>query len=474
MKRPDVEPSKPIRVRDDRHAASQGGLSLHPPHYGIALADRPARENRTGIPDGLKHDVEALSGIDLSDVRVHRDSPLPRSIRARAYAQSPDIHLGHGQERHLGHELWHVVQQRQGRVTPTRHCRGMAINTDPALEHEADVMGARATATLAHVPGAAAPAKTSQGASAVLQGYFELDLEDEYEFWHVADDKSLAVLDEDESHQLYAKKGKAATANAALNAVGSGIELIETNTRKDFGFPRMLHKIEARNPENGTRGDAMAIWADCGRTNAIVVGGLAREAVYRDPRSGEETRAGGDPEVMKTAIMKAWLDVATRTAIYSIMGDLWGDMVSAMLLEDDEDADQDAVAEAYWTYYNGLDAAERDPIDALLGINRYAIPEVGQGYTMSSGGDPVPDMEDHTWNFHWGGVVMTSDDGVDKVVLENYAVGDADAQNERWNFALYGTAKDDQTFHERHKATHLHGLTPTTMVIAKRRPPDDE
>ena len=32
------------------------------------------RENNTGMPDNLKAGVESLSGIDMSDVRVHYNS----------------------------------------------------------------------------------------------------------------------------------------------------------------------------------------------------------------------------------------------------------------------------------------------------------------------------------------------------------------------------------------------------------------
>jgi len=41
----------------------------------------------------------------------------------------------------LGHELAHLVQQRQGRVRPGRAKAGVAFNDDPALESEADRLG---------------------------------------------------------------------------------------------------------------------------------------------------------------------------------------------------------------------------------------------------------------------------------------------------------------------------------------------
>lgn len=113
-------------------------------------ATAPAREpNKTGMPDALKSGIEALSGMDMSDVRVHRNSSQPAQLNALAFAQGNDVHLGPGQEQHLPHEAWHVVQQRQGRVAPTVQMAGVAVNDDAGLEQEADVMGAKALQTKA-------------------------------------------------------------------------------------------------------------------------------------------------------------------------------------------------------------------------------------------------------------------------------------------------------------------------------------
>ncbi|MFT5779241.1 MAG: hypothetical protein ACI837_002198, partial [Crocinitomicaceae bacterium] len=101
--------------------------------------------NNTGLPDNLKTGMENLSGMSLDDVKVHRNSNKPAQLQAHAYAQGADIHLGAGQEKHLPHEAWHVVQQKQGRVKPTKQMKGKVnINDDAGLEKEADVMGAKA------------------------------------------------------------------------------------------------------------------------------------------------------------------------------------------------------------------------------------------------------------------------------------------------------------------------------------------
>ncbi|MDY6983376.1 MAG: DUF4157 domain-containing protein, partial [Pseudomonadota bacterium] len=108
-------------------------------------AAAPRQANNTGMPDNLKSGIENLSGYSMDDVKVHRNSDKPAGLGALAYAQGSDIHLAPGQEQHLPHEAWHVVQQRQGRVQPTMQMAGgVPVNDDTGLEHEADVMGAKA------------------------------------------------------------------------------------------------------------------------------------------------------------------------------------------------------------------------------------------------------------------------------------------------------------------------------------------
>ena len=102
-----------------------------------------ATPNQTGLPDNLKAGIENLSGYSLDDVQVHYNSPKPAQLQALAYTQGTEIHVAPGQETHLPHEAWHVVQQMQGRVKPTWQAQEVAINDDTILEHEADVMGKR-------------------------------------------------------------------------------------------------------------------------------------------------------------------------------------------------------------------------------------------------------------------------------------------------------------------------------------------
>ncbi|KEA50511.1 hypothetical protein DT73_22525 [Mangrovibacter sp. MFB070] len=132
-----------------RQAVSQAAVPQRKENQAAALEDNRVetvqrQANQTGLPDNLKSGMENISGMSLDHVRVHYNSAKPAAVQAHAYAQGSDIHLASGQEKHLPHELGHVVQQAQGRVAPTTSVAGMAVNDNPALEHEADVMGAKA------------------------------------------------------------------------------------------------------------------------------------------------------------------------------------------------------------------------------------------------------------------------------------------------------------------------------------------
>ncbi|WP_303319024.1 DUF4157 domain-containing protein [Flavivirga abyssicola] len=142
------------------------------------------KDNKTGLPNNLKTGMENLSGMSLDDVKVHRNSDKPAQLQAHAYAQGTDIHLGPGQEKHLPHEAWHVVQQKQGRVRPTIQMKGkISINNDTSLEREADIMGAKAMNTIAitpiHLEAEALVSETStpfqhSNQEGVIQGQFVL------------------------------------------------------------------------------------------------------------------------------------------------------------------------------------------------------------------------------------------------------------------------------------------------------------
>lgn len=130
-----IAKSSPQAARDLRLQESENSHSEHPVQK---------KENNHGLPDKLKSGIESLSGYPMDDVTVHYHSDKPAQVQAHAFARGTAIHLAPGQEKHLPHEAWHIVQQKEGSVKPTRQIDGVPVNDDARLEREADRMGARA------------------------------------------------------------------------------------------------------------------------------------------------------------------------------------------------------------------------------------------------------------------------------------------------------------------------------------------
>jgi hypothetical protein len=136
--------SEPMQRMDDEEPL-QGKFEIESEPAQLEATSEAPRPNNTGLPDNLKAGIENLSGMSMDHVKVHYNSDKPAQLQAHAYAQGSEIHVAPGQEKHLPHEAWHVVQQAQGRVRPTMQMKGdMQVNDDTGLEAEADLMGSNA------------------------------------------------------------------------------------------------------------------------------------------------------------------------------------------------------------------------------------------------------------------------------------------------------------------------------------------
>ena len=162
------------------------------------------RENKTGLPDRLKDGAERISGLDLSDIRVSFNSPAPAQLKAKAFARGDEIHLAPGAERHLPHELWHSVQQRQGRVRAERSVAGVPVNDSTALEQEADRMGRLAmTAPMAGGGGAISGGASGEVAQLVGEDKFvisKLDPKDKDDAHKIRPSQHQMNLEERHKH----------------------------------------------------------------------------------------------------------------------------------------------------------------------------------------------------------------------------------------------------------------------------------
>jgi hypothetical protein len=122
---------------------------------GVEAFRVPLRQKSGGLPlpTEVRAKMEAAFSTDFSDVRVHIGQEAA-SLGAIAYTWGSNIHFAPGQynphtlqgQKLLGHELWHVVQQKSGRVK-NPFGGGVAVVQDHALEAEADRMGIKAALT---------------------------------------------------------------------------------------------------------------------------------------------------------------------------------------------------------------------------------------------------------------------------------------------------------------------------------------
>jgi hypothetical protein len=467
----------------------------------------------------------AFGRHDISNVQAHvggQAATATSAMGAEAYASGSQVAFQSSPSLHLAaHEAAHVVQQRAG-----VSLSGGVGQVGDSYENHADsvadsvVRGDSAESLLDTMAGGSSSQSGVQQKS--VQCFTKLsNTEQRTQGWNagkgirLSDDGKMAVGQDSKygSQQLWAESSMIPAASAALKAAESVIRLEPDGNSiqgpaPDGSGTKSLTKVAPKNVMTGTDGDAMTIWADCGRSAGDVMGagkgtgGGDRTAEYND-RSGaqQHTKTSGGPNRMKWEVMNEhfshlftradWNELNRMNTIYS---QAVQDVIAAMNARKAAEAAGDAAAEKaaekaeetgrqrmgaaeyymeqiYMKNYDAMSAKDKDDFDKKAEINRYAQPEVGQAYTISTGGDAKAGQEKNTWNYHWGGVAMRT--GGDSVVLENYAVGVPDAKNSNWKYQMYGPpSKKGQTFHEQHRDDHAqHGESPTTLVAEERKTP---
>ncbi len=119
-------------------------------NHPYQLNNAPSGNNK--IPEEVQSKMENVFQADFSEVNIQQNSEEAKNMGAYAFTKGNEIHFAAGQynpeseegQELLGHELSHVVQQRDGDVKPTTQEEGMPVNEDATLEKEADDMGKKA------------------------------------------------------------------------------------------------------------------------------------------------------------------------------------------------------------------------------------------------------------------------------------------------------------------------------------------
>jgi hypothetical protein len=464
-----------MQSKSGPHSAEDLPVDANAETSAVAQRIETSEPNRTGLPDQLKRGVENLSGVALDDVQVHYNSSKPAQLNALAYAQGPDIHVGPGQEKHLPHEAWHVAQQKQGRVRPTMQMKaGIPVNDDSNLEHDADLMGAKAlqtkTGDLEESP-PEKPAPSSSHAPAQLfraLGTDDYELQGENEDSHffttqskepevrrsgkgnysiahkiersnekqnlkVSDDGTMAINDTAaEAKEFYAADSVFDRSKDKLEAAESQIKLVKSGGLSLAAEGKTLSKITpepaAEEQEEKAGEFASLVSHICIEMASGVMGnqdGYQHEAVFQSSRkrrkqttvaniSSQGTR--GDKKIDRLA-------AALGTAGSGITHEQMREQMHSGGPEPD-------LPGRDYGQKSGL--GQLDQTERGLGINRYAQPEIGEGFaTFSVAGHKTknidyatggPEIErlSNVWGYHFAGVVAKSDDKKDAITLENY------------------------------------------------------
>lgn len=398
------------------------------------------KKNNTGLPEKLKTGVEHLSGYAMDDVKVHYNSSKPAQLNAHAYAQGTEIHLASGQEKHLPHEAWHVVQQKQGRVRPTKQMkRKVEINDDVKLEKEADVMGAKA---LSFNFRSNSQKKTSQFKTKTVQLYTASNGD------KVSQNQLLLVINPLEA---YASPEKFATANT----LNGQVQFIQG---KDAPAPYAhLKKIIPVATENSTLAVDTSDYNIADQKDGI------KEQAEQNYYPTEEAITFDIMDAMvayydtpeKENELMAFFGTTDYEAIEPIIGQLAETIVS--LLPAFGNYNESGVNTSIDQYMenqviNNDRALMPSDCGALANIitgndNATETPEIVAGNTYMKTQN-LENRENAEWDHHFAAIIMV--DGNDHITMENAGAKKSEKFNKAqfdktWTFQMYGP-EEGQSF----------------------------
>jgi len=504
---------------DDKRASTSTQLKVQ---SMISSSDNEVAQqkvNKTGLPNKLKDGVENLSGYSMDDVKVHYNSSKPAQLSAHAFAQGNRIHLGPGQEKHLPHEAWHVVQQKQGRVAPTKQLKGkVSINDDIGLEKEADLMGTKALSFRSVTNKTSQKRSIETIPSAPIQCYSVTDTH------LISDGKQLAVPKDGRPHHYLSSNVLFQASQAKLVELKSPVTLIRGaqnealgglyqitaggvhNENADPHHPLQKHEcidVAAeilKAPDSGrwiARVRDMGIGLSPHQIESIqkLIHPIVTSTGSRIRDNHEFTQYIGQanqelenstsipgtgatfienlkalditdyPSALKTEIRERFrYDEMPVHKMILFFKYLKEEGATGKFKAANED-NADEYVTALWTrvqkVYGGAFAYDsRDKrVTSGYQINEHAVAELGEALAILS--TSPRDFGSHKWNFHFAAVIAK--DGPDIVSMEN-ETNSAEDRAANWAFKMYGTKKG-QSFHEQ----HAHGAEkPLTVPVSPK------
>ncbi|RCH61804.1 hypothetical protein DT019_36475 [Streptomyces sp. SDr-06] len=261
----------------------------------------------------------------------------------------------------------------------------------------------------------------------------------------VADDGTLAVHGVDEPKEFYAVQAVVDTANTALRAANSTVELVTGGRSIGVGGLRLL-RVQPSVVRDTTPTSQLGPFVSLLRSTCISVACSLIGSEHA--KRAQAVLGGGDggflltPNSDSDARANRLADAVAQDTTSSLGLD------GAVTAANGGQALGDDLGRRYGeaTRDGGRDATEQ-----RLGINKYASPAPGEGFAIFSmlakdGLDhsvaPAVERGENVWGYHFAAVVARSLDGSCQVTLENYARNefDAKARSELYE-VLYQRAK---------------------------------
>jgi hypothetical protein len=495
----------------------------------VAKTRSPAATAARGVRDILRstgqpldrdtrRDMESRFAADFSAVRVHTNAKAADSAQALgalAFSVGPDIAFAHGRYapssvggRHLlAHELAHVVQH--GRRTDSVSGLTVGPEGDAAERTAHDAAGKVST-------GERIPPIPSVPGRPVLRRYALYDAAEQLAGnslgWKHPGGKPLRVADDGDmvaedngwganlSKRAWTTPALVADSNARLAAQGSKVKLVVKGDHiagkaPEGGMDRTLNEIEPVNAAGGV----LTLASDCGSACKEVMGTSGGKDVAVLKEEGNSGIGSAIGAGLASGILGAVLGYAAgggaggavlggavlggigayagyklghkdpRTERLTPRGYHGGNPTTAEQWSEElykKEFGQGLTRQEAYARYAALSESEKDAFDRKYGINKYAVPDVGQGLTVSTEKD-MPGFapaSGFTWNFHYAATVLRS--GSDYITLESAAGWGPD----EWIFFMYGPASKKQSFHEFQGGTGTHGTKFTTLVVEPEHP----
>lgn len=267
----------------------------------------------------------------------------------------------------------------------------------------------------------------------------------------VSDDGLMAVEDKgwnpNSNKRAWTTEAKVKESNAILKAVGSAVRFVKAAGRIS-GKPPMAPRAKQKKlvevvPEKASGRGPFSLRNDCGSACRQIMGSGTKDVAVTKNSGVERYTSGrtyhGTRHSPTTTPEEFFQEILQRH---------FGRRLSRKQL---------------YRRYAALNPRDKDQFDRRYGINKYAVPAVGQGQTISTErhmpGFRLILPPSQTWNFHYAATVFKS--AGDHVTLESAAGwGLTD-----WIYYMYGPARKAQSFHEEHGRMGSHGSHYTTMVV---------